>query len=94
MGLLFSSGMRDFCVDRLPCGALYGRANYERAKNAPRSWAARLQPLSLLLQVGEVAYWTPKLLSRSHSSQSGLPPVPCSMFLGAMLLPVLRLPDM
>src|SRR5918995_7023018 len=34
MGLLFSSGKRDFCDDRLPCGALHGPANYERAKNA------------------------------------------------------------
>src|SRR5919107_4536616 len=48
MGLLFSSGKRDFCDDRLPCGALHGPAKYERAKNSPRSWAARLQPLSLL----------------------------------------------
>src|SRR5918999_2573524 len=48
MGLLFSSGKRDFCDDRLPCGALHGPAKYERAENAPRSWAARLQPLSLL----------------------------------------------
>src|SRR5829696_2431184 len=61
MGLLFSSGKRDLCDDRLPCRALHGPANYERAKNAPRSWAARsLQPLSSLLQVGEVAYWTPQ----------------------------------
>jgi hypothetical protein len=58
MGLLFSSGKRDFCDDRLPCARFNGPANYERAKNAPRSRAADLQPFSLLLQVGEVAYWT------------------------------------
>jgi hypothetical protein len=33
----------------------------------------------------------PELLSRSHSWQSGLPPVPCRTFSGAMLLPVWQL---
>jgi hypothetical protein len=53
-----SPGRACLCPTKRPCGPLHGPANYERAKNAPPSWAARLQSLTLLLQVGEVAYLT------------------------------------
>ena len=43
---------------RLPCGTLHGPANYGRANIAPSRSAARLQLLILLLEVGEVSYWT------------------------------------
>jgi hypothetical protein len=89
MGLLFSSGKRDYCDDRLPCGALHGPANYERAKNAPLKSAARLQPLSLLLQVGEVAYWTTQAVESFALLAERL--AACSMFSGAMLLPFWQL---
>src|ERR687889_768327 len=53
-----SPGRACLCPTKRPCGPWHGPANYERAKNAPPKRAARLQSLTLLLQVGEVAYLT------------------------------------